>query len=458
MLQFQIQFDSKISAETQLYNHIRSSIIAGQLKSGQKLPSTRQLALQLNLDHTIITETYSRLVDEGLLEHPSNLGFYVCSHPVKDDSNEEELPLIHLFTRLQEAGFPLGLEEYFLLLKALQKGFGLVNHEALAELCRTLWVKSRDEEPLFNYHFKQVMKPNPGISTSSSNKTEGEVLSDSLEPTLDQGKQDENLKSGDLPALYNTTLQEIVEVQDEIQVAQAVRITTCLNLNGEENTHRFMQSDEYFPLTRRQMKQSWRNLRRMVREGAPVEIDIEATIEKFSRHEMPLNPVLIPTRINRTELILLIDQKGSMVPFHILSQRLIQSAKLGGRLREVKVFYFHNCPIQYLYHDPNRREAEPVSNLLKEFRPDRSVVLIFSDAGAARGSFNPERLELTKQFLNNLKEQVRYIAWLNPMAENRWVTTTAGEIAQRVPMFEMSREGMERAIDVLRGRSHIKLR
>ncbi|NWF61469.1 MAG: hypothetical protein HXY43_20010 [Fischerella sp.] len=85
-------------------------------------------------------------------------------------------------------------------------------------------------------------------------------------------------------------------------------------------------------------------------------------------------------------------------------------------------------------------------------------VLIFSDAGAARGGLSLERLELTEKFLNQLKQKARYIAWLNPMAKERWFGTTAGEIAPLVPMFDFSHQGLDGVIDVLRGRgSHAKL-
>jgi len=58
------------------------------------------------------------------------------------------------------------------------------------------------------------------------------------------------------------------------------------------------------------------------------------------------------------------------------------------------------------------------------------------------------------QFLEQLKHHVRYVAWLNPMGKTRWSGTTAGEITQMVPMFELSRKGLEGAIDVLRGRGN----
>ncbi len=47
---------------------------------------------------------------------------------------------------------------------------------------------------------------------------------------------------------------------------------------------------------------------------------------------------------------------------------------------------------------------------------------------------------------------MRYFAWLNPMPSECWRQTTAGEIPRFVPMFEMSLQGMNAAISVLRGR------
>ena len=45
----------------------------------------------------------------------------------------KNLPLLDLFTRLREAGLPLGLQEYEWLLSALQAGFGLPNEAAFTD-------------------------------------------------------------------------------------------------------------------------------------------------------------------------------------------------------------------------------------------------------------------------------------------------------------------------------------
>lgn len=69
----------------------------------------------------------------------------------------DDLPLLELFTRLRQAGFPLGISEYQAVLQALQGGFGVGNRADLARLCCSLWVKSAEEEQIFNYHFEQLV-------------------------------------------------------------------------------------------------------------------------------------------------------------------------------------------------------------------------------------------------------------------------------------------------------------
>lgn len=193
---------------------------------------------------------------------------------------------------------------------------------------------------------------------------------------------------------------------DEVQVAIALQQTA-----GEENGFDydpFIQSDEYFPLTRRQMKQSWRYLRRPVRQGPRVELDIEATINQIGHLGIFLEPVLVPLRINQAQLFFLIDQGGSMVPFHALSHRLADTALRGGRLGAANVYYFHNWPEDSFYHDPSYLEAEPLQDMLAKLSHEQTVVMIFSDAAASSGSYNERRIEQTERFLEHLRQHALY--------------------------------------------------
>ncbi|MBN3896317.1 MAG: hypothetical protein HWQ41_13930 [Nostoc sp. NOS(2021)] len=448
----------------------------------------------------------------------------------------DDLPLLELFTRLRQAGLPLGVDDYQSMLQALQAGYGLPDRAALARLCRLLWVKSVEEKYIFDYHFEQligsetvpqtqasnvnqsqatqlvrfatlvavlvlgvglslwvthpknqVSVPSPTISLPTSVPVPKELPSP-VAPTptaqITQNKSQINLpvwlifllilavSSGCLWLLrllmkrrdQNNHLQtepskpistatlaseSFRNIEDEIQVAQAIRQVTS---EGEMLGDRFLLSTDYLPVTQRQMKQMWRHLRCLTKEGIATELDIEATVNQIGRYGMMLEPVLSPARVNRTELLLLIDQDGSMVPFHSLSVRLGHTASRGGQLGAAGIYYFHNCPVGYLYYDPVHQQAEPIENVLVRLRQNRVVALIFSDAGAARGGLNSERIELTKVFLKQLKQHVRYVAWLNPIPKKRWLSTTAGEIAGLVPMFEATREGLDSAINALRGR------
>lgn len=80
----------------------------------------------------------------------------------------DDLPLLELFTRLCEAGLPLGVRNYEAVLEALRGGFGLPDRPALARLCRTLWVRSRDEQRLFDYYFERLIGSEAVAQTSDA--------------------------------------------------------------------------------------------------------------------------------------------------------------------------------------------------------------------------------------------------------------------------------------------------
>lgn len=416
------------------------------------------------------------------------------------EAQTKELLLLDLFIELRKAGLRLGIDEYKLLQKALQAGFG-TDRASLKRLCQAIWVKSFEDQRLYDHLFEKRV---PTLETPSSTSVVPDKQSSSstksqTPQTINESKpQEVTAESGDnnseqAPSLLNNPIPKstndkfeepisptpnaddpltqatskrneaesnptdysteltwspfdleltlkIEDIKDEEQVVKSLSMKT------------FMLTGEYFPVTGRQMKQSWRCLKRPGREGIPVELDLEATVNQIGYKGILLELVLVPPRVNRSELFLLLDQDGSMVPFHLLSRRLGETLLRGGRLGKAGIYYFQNCPTEYLYRDCYRQEAESIEKFLLPLRTERSSVLIFSDAGAARGGYSKERVELTKNFLDKLKRKVRYVAWLNPMPKESWEGTTAKQIQTIVPMFEFSRRGLQDAIGVLRGR------
>jgi uncharacterized protein with von Willebrand factor type A (vWA) domain len=361
----------------------------------------------------------------------------------------DELPLLDLFNRLRDHGLPLGVEEYTSVLCAIRAGFGVESRHAMAQLCCTVWTKSQEDTRLFHRLFDQMLAqpvtPRQESLSSEPSQPLPETMSDTSLPEKTTPEIPSLTPASTSPPPLPTLT---MEMDEPVQVVQAVR------RGGYDDWQmgrpHFSLLTDYFPVTRRQMKQSWRHLRRPVREGPLEELDVRATVEKAGRQGMLLEPVLVPRRSNRAELVLLIDQDGSMAPFHSLSRQLSETIQRGGRLRQVEVYYFHDYPDMYLYRDAARLEARHISEVLTAIS-EQAAVLILSDAGAARGNFDPERVERTRVFIEQLRQSIRYYAWLNPMPNQRWPDTTAGEVARLVPMFELSRSGLDAAITALRG-------
>jgi GntR family transcriptional regulator len=77
MVKFHIHSDSDIPASNQLYNQMRFAIASCQFPPGQKLPSTRQLAMQTGLHRNTISKVYRQLEEEGIVEAQAGSGIYV---------------------------------------------------------------------------------------------------------------------------------------------------------------------------------------------------------------------------------------------------------------------------------------------------------------------------------------------------------------------------------------------
>ena len=74
-----IKLDAKSdhSLYEQLYQEIRSQILKGEIKSNNKLPSKRQLKMDLNISMTTVECAYNQLLDEDLVYSVEKSGFYV---------------------------------------------------------------------------------------------------------------------------------------------------------------------------------------------------------------------------------------------------------------------------------------------------------------------------------------------------------------------------------------------
>lgn len=76
-LPLEVDRHSTLNLQTQVFEQIRSMILSGQLRSGQRLPSSRHLCQQLQVSRITITLAFARLADEGYVETAKSLGTFV---------------------------------------------------------------------------------------------------------------------------------------------------------------------------------------------------------------------------------------------------------------------------------------------------------------------------------------------------------------------------------------------
>ena len=77
--------DSSVALHRQIYDGLRRAILGGMLRAGQRVPSTRALAAELEVSRLPVLSAYEQLLHEGYLEGRTGSGTYVAA-TLPDDS------------------------------------------------------------------------------------------------------------------------------------------------------------------------------------------------------------------------------------------------------------------------------------------------------------------------------------------------------------------------------------
>nr|WP_314264324.1 PLP-dependent aminotransferase family protein [uncultured Moellerella sp.] len=105
-----IHFSTLLPIYRQLYQHIKKAIYDGLLISGQRLPSTRNLATQLNIARGTVDRTYDILINEGLLITDQQRGTFVANLSLTiHTKNKPNSPLSLIQSRTGLLDFQLGI-------------------------------------------------------------------------------------------------------------------------------------------------------------------------------------------------------------------------------------------------------------------------------------------------------------------------------------------------------------
>lgn len=90
-MKFQVRKNSHVPVYVQLEEQLRFAVATGLLKDGERLPSIRELAQQLDVNVNTVSKVYRRLQEQGLIVTSGAKGAFVSSSPHGMGSRTGEL-------------------------------------------------------------------------------------------------------------------------------------------------------------------------------------------------------------------------------------------------------------------------------------------------------------------------------------------------------------------------------
>jgi GntR family transcriptional regulator len=106
-----IDLSSSVPAYRQIADAIRTLLVNRELKPGQRLPTVRQLAIDLAVHHNTVAEAYRLLCDEGWLDLKRRRGALVLERAVPNASAKKRGALRQrlrgLVAEMRTAGVPI---------------------------------------------------------------------------------------------------------------------------------------------------------------------------------------------------------------------------------------------------------------------------------------------------------------------------------------------------------------
>lgn len=92
-LEFTVQPTSGVPIYRQLMDQIRAMVSGGRLKPGDRLPSVRQMAADLEVNMMTVSKAYARLEADGVLERERGLGMRVSEPSTRGAAGAPKTPV-----------------------------------------------------------------------------------------------------------------------------------------------------------------------------------------------------------------------------------------------------------------------------------------------------------------------------------------------------------------------------
>ena len=211
------------------------------------------------------------------------------------------------------------------------------------------------------------------------------------------------------------------------------------------------------PLTQAMVGEALKRLRDLVPVGPKDQVNIDATVYQTMRNAGEIEIVFDRSLRDRLKVCLAIDNGGySMDPYIPVVQSMFDYAR--AQFKELKTYYFHNTIYSTLWQDPARYRKP---KRIEEFAGADPGIrwFIIGDASmapyelmATDGSIHLEERsgKPSIECLKFLARMFPHSVWMNPVPSRMWhYTRTISAIGEVFPMYELTLDGLEKAVSYL---------
>jgi len=223
---------------------------------------------------------------------------------------------------------------------------------------------------------------------------------------------------------------------------------------------RYRDYSQEGPLTQAQMGEALKRLRNLVPVGPKDMVNIDETIYQTMKNAGEIEIIFERSLRDRLKVILAIDNGGwSMDPYVEIVQTLFNYAR--AQFKDLRTFFFHNTIYDNLWEDPPRLKKPIRVSELVRLDPETRFIIV-GDASmapyelmATDGSIHIEERTLKPSYerLKFIRKTFPYSVWINPRLADEWpYTRTINIIGEIFPMFELTLDGLEKAVTYLKNK------
>jgi len=385
---------------------------------------------------------------------------------------------VNLFMELRDAGLPVSLKEYLMLMEAMQKGVAGYSVDDFYYLSRSALVKDERHLDRFDRVFGHVFRGLEPPEGDMQAELPEEWLRKLAEKHLSEEDKAQIEALGGWDKLMETLRQRLAE-QEKRHQGGSKWIGTAgtspfgaygynpegVRIGQDESRHRravkvwdkreFRNLDDSVELGTRNIKVALRRLRRFARDGNADHFDLDGTISATARNGGYLDIKMVPERRNAIKVLLFLDIGGSMDDHVKVCEELFSASR--SEFKNLEYFYFHNCVYETVWKDNRRRHNErlDLNEVLRTYPSDYKVIFV-GDATMSPyeitypgGSVEHWNEEAGATWMQRVLDTYRHAVWLNPQAPRNWSYTPSIEILSQIMedrMYPLTLEGLDSAM------------